>query len=273
MKGTYGNLHMELFDTHFHYYSDDGDPLKYAEKARSAGIRYLLAVAANYEEGKVAKQFSSFNDECWFSVGVHPHEASSFADDISMFDEFIGDPKLVALGEVGLDYFYESSGRVVQGKVFSAFCELALKHNLPLIVHCRDKQDGEAAYDDAYQILPGFSKRGGRFVLHCFTGTREWCGRFLELGAYISVGGIITFPKAANVRELLEVIPEQRLLLETDSPYLAPVPHRGKRNHPEYLAVVAEHVARLKGMSVEKIAEMTTANAFRLFKINRGAQL
>ena len=261
---------MELFDTHFHYYSDDGDPLKYAGKARMAGIRYLLAVGANYEESKVARQFSSLNDECWFSVGVHPHEASSFADGISVFDEFIEEPKLAALGEVGLDYFYENSGRDVQVKVFSAFCELALKHNLPLIVHCRDKQDSEAAYDDACQILPGFSKRGGRFVLHCFTGTRVWCGRFLELGAYISVGGIITFPKASNVRELLEVIPDQRLLLESDAPYLAPIPHRGKRNHPEYLAVVAEHVARLKGIPVGRIAEITTANAFNLFKINRG---
>jgi TatD DNase family protein len=256
---------MNLFDTHFHYYSEDEEPLKYAGKARLAGIRYLLAVGANYEESKVARRFSSLNDDCWFSAGAHPHEASSFADDISMFDEFIGDPKLAALGEVGLDYFYESSGRDVQIKVFSAFCELALKHNLPLIVHCRDKQDSEAAYNDAFQILPGFSQRGGRFVLHCFTGTCDWCGRFLDLGAYVSVGGIITFPKAGNVRALLEMIPEQRLLLETDSPYLAPIPHRGKRNHPEYLAVVASHVAGLKGMPVEKIAEITTANAFNLF--------
>jgi TatD DNase family protein len=261
---------MELFDTHFHYYANDEEPLKYAEKARSAGIRYLLAVGAKYEESKLAKQFSSLIDDCWFSVGVHPHEASSFADGISMFDEFIGEPKLAALGEVGLDYFYENSGRDAQGRVFLAFCDLALKHNLPLIVHCRDKQDSEAAYNDAYPILRGFSEKGGRFVLHCFTGTRNWCVRFLELGAYISVGGIITFPKAANVRELLELIPDQRLLLETDSPYLAPIPYRGKRNHPEYLAVVAEHVARQKGVPVEKIAEMTTANAFNLFKINRG---
>ncbi len=263
---------MEIFDTHFHYYSDDGDPIKYAEKARKAGVRYLLAVGANYEEGKVAKRFSSLNDECWYSAGVHPHEASSFAGDISIFDEFIEDPKLAALGEVGLDYFYENSGRDVQIKVFSAFCELALKHNLPLVVHCRDKQDSEAAYNDGYQVLSGFSKRGGRFVLHCFTGTCEWCRRFLELGAYISVGGIITFPKAGNVRELLDVIPDQRLLLETDSPYLAPIPHRGKRNHPEYLVVVAEHVARLKGLPVEKIAEITTVNAFSLFKVNMGNQ-
>lgn len=256
---------MNLFDTHFHYYSDDGDPVKYAEKARREGVRYLLAVGGNYAESKIAGQFSSLNDECWFSAGVHPHEAASFSEDISMFDEFIEEPRLAALGEVGLDYFYENSGRDVQVKVFSAFCELALKHDLPLIVHCRDKQDGEAAYNDAFHILSGFSKRGGRFVLHCFTGTRAWCSRFLELGAYVSVGGIITFPKAANVRELLEMIPEQRLLLETDSPYLAPIPHRGKRNHPEFLAVVAEHVARLKGMPVGKIAEITTANAFSLF--------
>lgn len=263
---------MELFDTHFHYYSGDEEPVKYAEKARNAGVRYLLAVGANYEESKVAKQFSALNDECWFSAGVHPHEASSFVNGISIFDEFLKEPKLAALGEVGLDYFYENSGRDAQLKVFSAFCELALNHNLPLIVHCRDKQDSEAAYDDAYRILPGFSKRGGRFVLHCFTGTRDWCARFLELGSYVSVGGIITFPKAANVRELLEIIPADRLMLETDSPYLAPIPHRGKRNHPEYLAVVAEHVASLKGIPVGKIAEMTTANAFNLFKVCRGTR-
>lgn len=261
---------MNLFDTHFHYYSDDGAPQEYAEKARRAGIRHLLAVAANYGESRIAKHFSSLNDECWFSAGVHPHDAASFPDDISMFDEFIGDPKLVALGEVGLDYFYETSGRDIQIKVFSAFCELALKHDLPLIVHCRDKGDSETACIDAYRILSGFSKKGGRFVLHCFTGTPGWCGRFLELGAFVGVGGMITFPKAANVRELLEVIPDQRLLLETDSPYLAPIPHRGKRNHPEYLAVIAEHVAILKRTTAVEIAEMTTANAFNLFKIKRG---
>ncbi|HBC85767.1 MAG TPA: hypothetical protein DCZ94_02310 [Lentisphaeria bacterium] len=262
---------MELFDTHFHYYKEDETVSSYAEKARRAGVRYLLAAGADFEESRLARNFSNQTSGCWFSAGVHPHAASLFTADISMFDEFLPEPRLAAIGEVGLDYFYENSERPAQKKVFSAFVEMALKNKLPLIVHCRDKLDKDDAYEDAFGILSGFAGQGGKFVLHCFTGTNEWCLKFLELGAFVSVGGIITFPKAANVRELLKAIPDDRLLLETDSPYLAPVPHRGTRNHPEYLAIIAGYVAGQKKMPVEKLAELTTDNAFRFFKMTKDA--
>jgi len=260
---------MELFDTHFHYYREDGDVLAYAGKARRAGVRYLLATAANLVESRLARDFAGQTADCWFSAGVHPHEASSFAGDISMFNEFLKEPGLAALGEVGLDYFYENSERALQEKVFSAFAGMALENELPLVVHCRDKNDSQEAYSDSFPILSDFSRQGGRFVLHCFTGTDDWCRKFLGLGAFISVGGIVTFPKAANVRRLLEIVPDDRLLLETDSPYLAPVPHRGRRNHPEYLAVVAKFVAEQKGISEDELAVLTTSNAFRFFKIKQ----
>ncbi len=146
---------------------------------------------------------------------------------------------------------------------------MALENKLPLIVHCRDKAGSVEAYADSFPLLSDFAGSGGRFVLHCFTGTNDWCLKFLELDAYVSVGGIVTFPKAANVRELLKVVPDDRLLLETDSPYLAPVPHRGARNHPEYLAVIAKHVAGLRCMSPEALAELATRNAFNLFRTGR----
>ncbi|OGV57517.1 MAG: hypothetical protein A2X45_18335 [Lentisphaerae bacterium GWF2_50_93] len=260
---------MELFDTHFHYYPEDAAVKDYAEKARRAGVRYLLATGANLLESRIARDFANQNADCWFSAGVHPHGADAFKEDISIFQEFIKEPKMLAIGEVGLDYFYENSDRVSQKKVFSAFSEMALDNKFPLIVHCRDKNDSEEAYSDSYGILADFSRKGGSFVLHCFTGTDEWCRKFLDLGAFISVGGIVTFPKAANVRQLLKIIPDDRLLLETDSPYLAPVPHRGKRNHPEYLAVVAKYVAGQKGVTEDELAGFTTANAFKFFKIRR----
>ncbi len=262
---------MELFDTHFHFYDEDGVIGDYAEKARATGVRYLLAVGASFDESRLAREFSRQTQDCWFSAGVHPHEAAKFAKDISMFKEFLSEPKLAAIGEVGLDYFYENSDRSSQQKVFQSFADMALDNRLPLIVHCRDKQDSSRAFEDSYGLLARFAGQGGRFVLHCFTGTNEWCLKFLAIGAFISVGGIVTFPKATNVRELLKVIPDDRLLLETDSPYLAPVPHRGSRNHPEYLPVVAGFVAKQKNIEPGKLAAMTTDNAFRFFKAVRGA--
>ncbi len=260
---------MDLFDTHFHYYKDDEAAAGYAEKARSSGVRYLLAVGATLDESCIARDFAHQTADCWFSAGIHPHGADSFSGEVSDFKELIGDSKLAAVGEVGLDYFYENSDRGTQRKVFNVFAGMALDNKLPLIVHCRDKNDSEEAYSDSFPILSDFSAAGGSFVLHCFAGTNEWCRKFLALGAYVSVGGIVTFPKAANVRELLKVIPDDRLLLETDSPYLAPVPHRGDRNHPEYLSIIAGHVAGLRNMPTEKLADLTTRNAFNLFKIER----
>jgi TatD DNase family protein len=261
---------MKLFDTHFHYYGDP-EPEEFYHQAEADGTFYLLAAGADYPETLKAKNFSAAVENSWFAAGVHPHSASDYLDGISMFDEFKNEPKLVAVGEIGLDYFYENSHKNDQIKVFEQFTKLALDWNQPAIIHCRDKNNCEEAYAETYRILTDFASSGGKFVVHCYTGTIEWAKKFLDMGAYIGITGIVTFPKAQNVRDVLKIIPENRLLLETDSPYLAPVPHRGKSNHPQYLIEVAKKVASEKNMPLEDLVELTTTNAFNFFKCQKPA--
>jgi len=257
---------MKLFDTHFHFYEKNGNPEEYWEKIKIPELEYVMAVGADYEESKIARQFANAIDNSWYAAGVHPHGADEI-EGIDCFDEFAGDEKLVAIGEIGLDYFYENSERDIQKKVMQQFLEKALELDLPAIVHCRDQNDKDQAYVDAYGMLADFSKAGGRFELHCFAGTPFWAEKFLDIGAYLGVTGIVTFPAAKNIRESVNVIPVDKLLIETDSPYLAPVPHRGKPNNPSYVIEVAKKVAEVKKISVEECAELTTANAFKFFGI------
>ncbi len=257
---------MELFDTHFHYYREVA-PAEYYSKAAERGVKHMLATGGNYDESLACRDFAADIDAAWFTAGVHPHQASEYIGDISMFDEFRGEQKFVAVGEIGLDYFYENSEKKHQRDVFEKFLKLALEWKLPAVIHCRDKEGSEEAYDDTGALLKDFSADGGRFVVHCYTGTIERAEEFLEMGAYIGFTGIVTFPRAQNVRDVLKVVPDDKLLLETDTPYLAPVPYRGKTNHSCYLPEIAERVASEKGMTTEALAKMTTANAFKIFNL------
>jgi TatD DNase family protein len=259
---------MELFETHFHYYGHLS-PEDYYRDLCGSQPAWLLAAGADYEESRTAKRFADTFDNAWFSAGVHPHSAANYPDGIKKFDCFTGDPKLVAIGEIGLDYFYEHSDRSSQQKVFEQFLAHALDVNLPAIVHCRDQDDSEDAYNDAYPLLKDFAAAGGSFELHCYAGTPVWAEKFLALGAYLGITGIVTFPKAENIRENLRVIPLDRLLLETDSPYLAPKPFRGKKNNPGYLIHVAEKCAEVLGLPLASLAAATTGNAFNFFRITR----
>ena len=258
---------MKLFDTHFHYYPEDGEPEEYWERIKITELAYVLAAGADYDESCYARDFAAAVPHAWFAVGVHPHSADQYGDGIGMFQEFKGNEKLIAIGEIGLDYFYENSDRQSQWVIMENFLELALEWHLPAVVHCRDQENKDHAYYDAYRILRDFAKSGGRFDVHCFAGSPDWLEKFLELGAWVGVTGMVTFPKAENIREMLKFIPDNRLLLETDSPYLAPIPYRGQRNHPGYLIKVAEKVAAEKDITIEKCAKLTTANAFELFKL------
>jgi len=259
---------MELFDTHFHYYDKEQSPNEYYEDIKTPELKYLLAAGADFEESRAARRFAEEIENCWFSAGVHPHSATELKD-IKSFDEFKGHDKLVAIGEIGLDYFYDNSPRKIQRSVMEQFLLLALEWNLPAIVHLRDVDGKFDAYADGLTMLKDFARDGGKFVVHCFSGTPEWAEKFLELGAFLGVTGLVTFPRATNIRETLAVIPNERLLIETDSPYLAPVPYRGKTNNPGYVIKVAEKIAEERACSVEEIAELTTNNAMRLFALER----
>ena len=256
---------MEIFETHFHF-EPEWDAEIYFQEAIAAGVKYFLAAGGDELTTETAKTFAAKFENAFYSAGVHPHDSSRYVEDVSAFANFATDEKCVAIGEIGLDYYYENSDRKAQLNVFENCLQLALDTGLPAMVHCRDKEDSETAYEEAFSLLQAFSGKGGTFVVHCYTGSVAWAKKFLELGGYLGITGIVTFPRAHNVREVVRIIPNDRILVETDTPYLAPVPYRGKINHSKYLPYIVSAVARGKGKTDSEMARLTTENAFRLFK-------
>ena len=206
-------------------------------------------------------------DGVYFAAGLHPLDIMKHPGEADEFKSFAEAPRFVAVGEIGLDYYYERDTREKQLEVFRSFLELALHLDRPAIIHTRDVDGSMLAYDDAYGILSDFAHAGGQFVLHSFAGSIADFERFDALGAYFGCGGMVTFKKADNIRALALRYPEDRILLETDSPYLAPVPFRGQENHPGFLPWTAHALAALRGWSMKTTAALTTSNAKRFFRI------
>lgn len=268
---------MELFDTHFHFYGE-ATPAEYmksvAADLETAAARvqcavpelYLTAVGGDYLESCRAREFAAVVPKCRFAAGVHPHQAAPYLENREDFSVFRNDPRLAAIGELGLDYFYDHSDHNSQQLVLKEFLDLALEWDLPAIIHLRDKDDRDSAYQEGFALLQDFAGQGGRFVVHCFSGTVDWAEKFLELGAYLGVTGMVTFRRAENIREIVRMIPPERLLLETDSPYLAPVPFRGRENTPGLLLPAAACAAAECDRSIAEILELTTGNAKKFFR-------
>ncbi len=254
---------MPLFDTHLHV-SPETDLDGFESGARAAGVEYLLANASDYTESLFAESFAKRSEHNYFAAGVHAQCAASFDGGLSRFRCFAESPRFVSVGEIGLDYYYDSDTREVQLKVFQSMLGLALELNRPAQIHLRDKAGSESAYSDALGLLSNFAGSGGRFEIHCYAGSPEDLEKFAALGAYFGVGGMLTFKAAQNIRELALKMPRERILLETDSPYLAPVPFRGRPNCSAYLPKTAEKLAELLGLPD---AAFTTENAFRFFGI------
>ncbi len=227
----------------------------------------MLACGGDYVESLRSQAFAEMIPEACCAVGVHPHQAAEYLANRADFRIFRDKPKVVAIGELGLDYYYETSAPCAQQQVLEEFLDLALEWDLPAVIHLRDKDGAEQVYEDAYRLLEAFARRGGRFEIHSFAGTPGWAERFLALGAYCGVNGMVTFKRADNIRAGLQAIPLERLLLETDSPYLAPVPHRGEQNHPGFLPLIAARTAAEKGVSTEELAQITTANGMLFFRL------
>lgn len=253
-----------LFDTHLHP-PPDGNAGEYAEAARRAGVGWLLAVGADPEECARAQAFAATVTGAWFSAGIHPHAAATWDGVMAKFAEYAEDPRLVAIGEVGLDYHYDNSPPATQRRTLSRFLEFAVGIGRPVILHCRDREGRDDAYRDLHAALGELPADGRGAVLHCYSGTVAWAERFVAMGLHLGVTGIVTFPKGENVREVVRRLPLDRLLLETDSPYLAPVPHRGQANHSRFLPAIARRVAAERDLTDEAVAAATTANAGRLF--------
>ncbi|QEK13376.1 TatD family deoxyribonuclease [Crassaminicella thermophila] len=253
-----------LFDSHAHLDDKrfDKDRNQVLENAIENGISYILNPGADFETSVKAVELANEYDMVYAAVGVHPHDAKDVDDmTLALLKGLAKKPKVVAIGEIGLDFHYDHSPRDVQREVFRKQIALAKEVKLPIIIHDRE------ANDDVMRILKEEKAFDTGVVLHCFSGSAELARQYINLGAYISIAGPITFKNARKTVEVVEKIPLEYLFIETDSPYLTPVPFRGKRNEMAYVKYVAEKIAQIKGISFEEVAYQTTENAKRFFGI------
>lgn len=251
-----------LVDSHCHLdYAPMADDLAGTiARARTAGVGTLLTIGTKLREFEKVRAIAEANDDIFCSVGIHPHEAANEAADTKQLVELARHPKVVGIGECGLDYYYDRSPRDRQAESFRAHIRAASETGLPLIVHTRDADDDMAA------VLTEAKAAGPlKGVLHCFSSSQALATQALALGFYISISGIVTFKNAEALRDVVRTVPLDRLLVETDSPFLAPVPMRGKPCEPAYVTHTAAKVAELKGVSKDELARVTTANFFTLF--------
>ncbi|WP_346836448.1 TatD family hydrolase [Microbulbifer sp. SAOS-129_SWC] len=237
----------------------DGDLDAVLDLARSRGVGQFLCVGISLENVDRVVELAGRYDDVVCSVGVHPLDVDSGLADVDKLLELAARPKVVALGETGLDYYYSTETKDVQRQSFSAHLQAAGRAGLPVIVHTRD------ARADTIDLIREHGSTEHAGVLHCFTESWDMARAALDLNYYISLSGIVTFKKAEELRDVARKLPLDRLLVETDSPYLAPVPYRGKPNIPAYVRDVAEFIADLRGIPYEQLAEITTENFYRLF--------
>ncbi len=254
---------MRLIDSHCHLDFPDfaGELDAVVERAQAAGVERMITIGTRIEKAARAAEIAERYDSVYFTVGTHPHEAAGeAAADFAAMRRFAAHPKCVGIGEAGLDYHYNHAPPDVAKRVFRGQIALARELGLPLVIHTRDAEDDTAAIlkDEMGQ---------GRFaaLLHCFTSSRALAETALELGLMISFSGVVTFKKSEDLRDIARDVPLDRILVETDAPYLAPVPHRGKRNEPAFVAATARAVAEAKGVAFEALADATSANTLRLF--------
>jgi len=244
-------------------------------RAREAGVQTIVAIGNGDGPGSLdcGIQLAARYPFIYATVGIHPHEANlateaAFAE----LEQLAKTPKVIAWGEIGLDYFYDHSPRDVQQQVFLRQMELARAAKLPIVIHCRPSQNSVDAWEDCLNLIGNYWRVSGlRGILHCFTGTWEHAERALDQGFMISFAGNVTFPKAEQIREAAIQVPIERMLIETDSPYLAPVPHRGKRNEPAFVKETARQIGELRRMSTEDIGRLTAQNFYRFFSLPESA--
>jgi TatD DNase family protein len=250
---------MNLIDTHCHIHSQDYslDPDEVILRAQDVGVMSMVCIGTTALDSEKAVEFASSRDGLYASIGLHPHDAKLGEDDFEILASLMSEEKVVAVGECGLDYFYENSSKIDQERALRYQIELALSFQKPIVFHVRE------AFADFWPIFDSYS--GIKGVVHSFTGTREEMEQAIERGLYIGINGIMTFTKNSSQLETTKAIPLERLLLETDSPYLTPNPKRGTINEPANVELVAEFLSRLREVSVTTLSEATTGNARALF--------
>jgi TatD DNase family protein len=262
-NGTSPAAQAMLIDSHCHldYLARDEDLDDVVARARDAGLGGMVTICTKVSEFDEIRAIAEKYDDIWCTVGIHPHEADTEpVVSAERLAELAAHPKVIGIGECGLDYYYEHSSRDAQQRSFRTHIEASRMTGLPLIVHTRD------ADDDTVAILQDeYTKGEFPGLIHCYSASHDLAKKSLEIGFYISLSGIVTFKSAQTLRETVRTLPINRILVETDAPYLAPNPKRGKRNEPAFIAHTAAAVAELKSMSVGDLTTATTANFFRLF--------
>jgi TatD DNase family protein len=261
-------------DSHAHLETEqfEADREQVIARAREAGIETILAIGSGTGPGSLdcAIRLAEQHDFIYATIGIHPHEAKLARDaDFEEMAQLATRPKVMAWGEIGLDYFYDHSPREIQQQVFLKQLQLAQAAKLPIVIHCRPSNGSEDAWEDCLTSLrEHWAPSGLGGILHCFTGAWDHAKRALDMGFMISFAGNVTFPKAQQIRDAAREVPLDRMLIETDSPFLAPVPHRGKRNEPSFVKEVARQVAELRGLSTEDVGLQTAKNFYRFFSLH-----
>jgi len=260
-------------DSHAHLEGKqfDADREPVIARAREAGVRTMVAIGNGDGPDQVdcGIRLAEKYDFIRATLGIHPHEAR-LADEAAYqnMERLAWHPSVIAWGEIGLDYYYDHSPRDVQKEVFTRQMELAAAAKLPIVIHCRPSEGSDNAWNDCLGLMRDqWAAKGLGGILHCFTGTWQQAKSALDMGFMISFAGNVTFPKAKQIRDAALEVPLERMLIETDSPFLAPVPHRGKRNEPAFVKETARKLGELRGMTMEEVGEQTTRNFYNFFKI------
>ncbi len=248
----------------------DVDREQVIARARDAGVATILAIGNGDGPGSLdcGIRLAAKYDFMYATIGIHPHEAELAKP--SDFDELAAlaqSPKVIAWGEIGLDYFYDHSPRDIQQQVFLKQMELAKTAKLPIIIHCRPSDGSENAWEDCLRLIQDHWTTGLGGILHCFTGTWQHAKRALDMNFMISFAGNVTFPKAQPIRDAAREVPMERMLIETDCPYLAPIPHRGERNEPAFVTETARKIGEIRSLSAEEIGMQTANNFYRFFSL------
>ena len=251
-----------IYETHTHFDDKafDADREEAIEKAAAAGVGRFVNIGASMEGSRRCLELARSRPDFLAAVGVHPEDCADLTEeDMKTLKEYAEDEKVVAIGEIGLDYYWDEPARDIQKKWFARQIRLALEVRLPIVVHSRE------AAADTLEILRNENAPEAGGIIHCFSYSAEVAEQCVDMGFYIGVGGVVTFKNGRKLKETVEAVPLDRIVVETDSPYLAPVPYRGKRNSSEYLPYIIDEIARIKGIEPEEVQEATWANAVRIF--------
>ena len=251
-----------MIDSHCHLDHEqiNSDLSNVIKRSKDVGIEKLLTISTSFESFKKIKNIITKDEIIFGTIGIHPHETDnneiSVDEIVKNFDE---NPKIIGIGETGLDFYYNNSDKEKQIKSFKKHIEASIKTNSPLIIHSRN------AEDETFEILNQYHDKKLKILMHCFTGSKNFAERLLKLNAFFSASGIITFKNSLDLQETFKFLPLDKILIETDSPYLAPVPNRGKKNEPSFLSFTAQKLADIKDLTKQEITKITTTNFNKLF--------